>query len=283
MHPTSPRLQATIVVVLAMLGLVGTLVPPAAAEDVPWTVEPADNSFGADRQSYGYTLNPGGRIEDGVVVTNHGDTPLRLALDATPANWVQLDRDTVTVRPGESVGVPFTVTLPKDAPPGDHAGGIVASLDEERRAGVPIRLRVGGALKPSLAVEDVRLHDGTVSYTIHNTGNATLSARQSASVSGPFGLRAVAADKIADSPPLLPGATRNVSSPVHGVTPALRLTATVTLIPLLTDAAGSTAPLAATESAGHAWAVPWLLLLAIVVLGGLAALAFRSRRSLAAR
>ncbi len=125
----------------------------------------------------------------------------------------------------------------------------------------------------------MRLHDATVSYTIRNTGNATLSARQKASVSGPFGLWPVDADTIADSPPLLPGQTRDVSAPVHGVTPALRLTATVTLIPLLTDAAGSTAPLDATESSGHAWTVPWLLLLAIVALGGLAGLAFRSRRS----
>ena len=57
----------------------------------------------------------------------------------------------------------------------------------KRRASIRIRLRVGGFLKPSLAVEHVRIDDATVTYTIHNTGNAILSARQTASLSGPFG------------------------------------------------------------------------------------------------
>ena len=63
--------------------------------------------------------------------------------------------------------------------------------------------------------------------------------------------------------------------------PRVRLTATVTLVPLLTDASGSTAPLAATEGSGHAWAVPWALLVAVVLLCGLVAagLAFRRARS----
>ncbi len=62
--------------------------------------------------------------------------------------------------------------------------------------------------------------------------------------------------------------------------PPLRLTATVTLVPLLTDAAGSTAPLAAIKTSGHAWIVPWSLLLAVIVVCALvvAALALRPRR-----
>jgi hypothetical protein len=79
---------------------------------------------------------------------------------------------------------------------------------------------------------------------------------------------------------LLPGETWKVSAPVRDVTPALRLTATVTLIPLLTDAAGSTAPLTAAKTSGHAWTIPWALLLAFIVLCGLvvAAVAFRPGR-----
>jgi hypothetical protein len=60
-----------------------------------------------------------------------------------------------------------------------------------------------------------------------------------------------------------------VSAPVRDVTPALRLTATVTLVPLLTDAAGSTAPLPADKASGRTWSVPWTLLLAAVVVCGL--------------
>ena len=63
---------------------------------------------------------------------------------------MHLDQDDVTVAPGESVEVPFVVTLPDDAAPGDYVGGIVTS---GATSGIPIRLRVGGALKPSLSVE----------------------------------------------------------------------------------------------------------------------------------
>ncbi len=99
---------------------------------------------------------------------------------------MHLDRDDVTVGPGESVEVPFAVTLPKDAAPGDYMGGIVTSAAEGDEASIQIRLRVGGALKPSLAVENVHVDysgtsnpigkgDATVTYTIHNTGNAILT------------------------------------------------------------------------------------------------------------
>jgi hypothetical protein len=204
--------------------------------------------------------------------------------------WVHPDRADVTVPPGESVEVPFTITLPGDAAPGDYVGGIVTS-NADQRVGITIRLRVGGALKPSLAVESVRVHysgtpnpigkgDATVTYTVHNTGNAILTARQTVSASGPFGRWAVRAGRLADTPALLPGDTWKVSAPLHDVTPALRLTATVTLVPLLTDAAGSTAPLAPSKASGHAWTVPWSLLLAVLAVCGLAvaALALRPRR-----
>jgi hypothetical protein len=304
LHPTSPRIRAALFLLLATLGLVGSVTRPAAAADVPWTVEPAANTFGSGREVFGYTLNPGGHVEDGLVVVNHGTEPLHLdlraatgvttragKLDLVPTSkgvgaWVHPAQGDVTVQPGETAEVPFTLTLPGDAAPGDYVGGIVTS-DAGRRAGLQIRLRVGGALKPSLAVENVRVDyshtpnplgkgDATVTYAIHNTGNAILTARQAVSVSGPFGRWAVDAGKIADTPSLLPGDTWKVSAPLHDVAPALRLKATVTLVPLLTDAAGSTAPLAAVKTSGHALVLPWslLALCALVVTG----VALRPRR-----
>jgi uncharacterized membrane protein len=282
MRPPSLHLAACLV--LATLGLGGWLAQPAAA-DATWTLEPADNAFGAGRQDFRYTVNPGGSVQDGFVVVNHGPTALQLALKAAPMSsgggaWVALERGDVTVPPGEPVEVPFTLTLPGDAAPGDYMGGIVTS-DAGQRVDIPIRLRVGGALKPGLAVEDVGVHhsggDATVTYTIHNTGNATLTARQSVSLSGPFGRWKVAAGKVADSPALLPGETYKASVPLRDVTPAVRLQATITLIPLLTDAAGSTAPLAPVKGAGHAWTIPWSLLLVVLVVGGLLFAAVRLR------
>jgi hypothetical protein len=294
------RLLAAIVP-LAALALAG----PAAAAESSWTVEPSANHFGAGRQDYGYTLNPGATLEDGIVIVNDGTSPLRLALRAADARttpdgqlelvakpkpagvgtWLRLDRADVTVPAGKSVEVPFAVTLPDDAAPGDYVGGIVT--DAGARVDIGVRLRVGGALKPSLAVEQLHVDyadtvnplgkgDATVSYTIRNTGNATVAARQTASVSGPFGRWAVAAGGIADTPPLLPGETWKVTAPLEGVAPAALVTAKVTLVPLLADAAGSTSQLTAVKTSGHAVIVPWALLVAILILCGLVAGLVRS-------
>lgn len=309
MHRSSSRTLRAVLscvgvpLLLAALALVGLTPGPAAAadNDVPWAVRTASNSFGSDRANYGYTVNPGAQVEDGLVVANRGTTPLDLAVYAadgfttsagrldlatadTPSEdvgaWVHPDRAHVRIQPGESVVVPFTVRVPTNAEPGDHVGGIVTSLtqkdaasgvDVDRRLALRVRLRVSGELRPSLAVGDLRVHyagtanpfgkgDAVLSYTIHNTGNTVLAARQTASVAGPLGRWKVRAERIKDSPELLPGETWKVSVSVRGVTPALRLTATVTLLPLLKDAAGSTGTLASVESGTHIWTVPWTIL-----------------------
>lgn len=319
MLPTRLRTTAA-ALMLAALGLVGVSAGPAAAadDDTPWSVKTASNSFGADRQNYGYTLNPGGALEDGITVANRGTTPLDLAVYGADAfttdagrldlvgqdapstgvgAWVHAARSHVTIQPGKSVDVPFTVTLPKDAKPGDYMGGIVTSLtrpdangvDVDRRLAIRIRLRVGGALNPSLAVEDLHVDysntfnpfakgDASLTYTIHNTGNAIVAARQAATVSGPFGSLRAQAAKMADTPELLPGEKWKVSVPVHGVAPALRLAGTVTLTPLVTDASGSITSLAPVGTTSHALAIPWALLLLILVPCGLVIVLIRVLR-----
>src|SRR3954468_4922767 len=131
LRPPSPRFVACLVA--ATVGLGGLLARPAAAAD--WSVEPAANQFGPGRHSFTYTISPGGEVQDGLIVINHGATPVHLGLRASGTGvsaWVHLDRGDVTARRGKSVEVPFTITLPRDAAAGDYAGGI---------AGLPIRLR----------------------------------------------------------------------------------------------------------------------------------------------
>ncbi|MDA0170945.1 hypothetical protein OJ998_17715 [Solirubrobacter taibaiensis] len=264
-------MRPTSLLLLATLGLVGLLARPAAAAD--WSVQPAANQFGDGREDFRYTLNPGGEAEDAIVVTNQGTAPLKVALRAD-LPWMKLDADALTVAPGESAEVPFTITLPGDATSGDHAGA-VAATGGGITATLPIRLRVGGPLTPQLTVEDVQVSDARVTYVLHNTGNAILGAHQQVKLTGPFGRFAATVDAVPDATAVLPGERRTVSAPVRDVTPAVRLSASVTLTPLLTDAAGSTAPLAPTVATGHAWAIPWLLLLVLVVTVVLAAVATR--------
>ncbi|WP_329158549.1 DUF916 domain-containing protein [Streptomyces sp. NBC_01717] len=199
--------------------------------------------------------------------------------------WVHADRDSVVIKPGKSARIPFTVAVPDNATPGDYVGGILTSLrqsDEaeginvDRRLGIRVKLRVSGELKPKLAIEDLHVGyagsfnpfaqgDATVTYTIHNTGNAILSAKQGVSVAGPFGWLRSAAGDIASPPELLPGESWKVKVPVHGVAPGVSLAATATLTPLLTDASGSTSSLKPVQATAHGWAVPWTLLLLVVV------------------
>ena len=305
--PVAVAVRTTAVALLAAMS-VGAAV--AADDDVAWAVRTAANHFGAERTSFDYTLDPGGQVEDALVVANHGTTPLELAVYAADGYtadsgqldlvakdvestgigaWVGADADSVTVQPGASAEVPFTVDVPDDATPGDYAGGIVTSLlqqddaegiNVDRRLGIRINLHVGGDLAPSLAIE--QLHAtyvatlnpfakgaATVTYTIHNTGNTVLSAQQAASVSGPFGWLRVDASDAADAPPqLLPGESWTVSTPVRGVAPLFRVSATATLVPLLTDASGSTSSLEAVQATTHSWAIPWMLLLLVALLAG---------------
>ncbi|QXE36359.1 DUF916 domain-containing protein [Streptomyces sp. GMY02] len=295
-----------LLMVVAVAGL--SAGPAAAAEgDVTWTVRTAPNSYGDDRSSYSYTVNPGGQLKDAMVVANRSKTPLELAVYAADGYttdtgqldlltqdkksvgigaWVHAGRSSVVIQPGKSAEIPFTVGVPDNAPPGDYVGGILTSLKQsddaeginvDRRLGIKVKLRVSGALKPNLAVEDLHVEydgsaspfatgDATVTYTIHNTGNAILSTRQAVSVSGPFGWLRTDAGRIAAPPELLPGEDWKVKVPVHGVRPAVSLAATVTLTPLLTDASGTTTALKPVESTTHGWAVPWTLLALVLVL-----------------
>lgn len=301
---------ATLLVALSVVASGGTA---RAADDVPWSVSTAANSFGADRPNYSYTVNPGEQIEDGLIVANSGKTPLSLAvyaadgfttdagkldlltMDAKSTGvgaWVRAAQSQVTVQPGQSVQVPFILAVPAGATPGDRMGGIVTSLTqggENRRLAIRIRLRVSGELKPSMSVDDVRLHysgtpnpfgkgDATVTYTIHNTGNAILAARPSTSVAGLFGIGRVESAKVDDTPQLLPGESWKVSAKVDGVPAAVRATGTVKLLPLLTDAAGSTGTLDNVTATTHAWTIPWVALLVLLVLCAVVVLILRRRR-----
>jgi uncharacterized membrane protein len=308
------RFVAAVVAALVAFGAT-----PAFAEegDVTWTVRTASNTYGDDRSSYTYAVNPGGSIKDAMIVANRGKVPLNLAVylaDGFTTGSGQLDLRnhdtkavgigawakpagaTIAVPAGKTIEVPFTVAVPGNATPGDYVGGIVTSLTQpgntetinvERRLGIRIKLRVGGELTPALSVENLTAKfsggNATVSYTIHNTGNASLSAAQTVHVEGPFSVFRVDAAPIAAAPELLPGETWNVSVPVKDVTAAVDLTATVTLTPVMTDASGSTASLKPVEKTVHFRAVPWRWVLLIVLVIALIVGAVLLRRGNRAR
>ncbi|MFI5935897.1 WxL protein peptidoglycan domain-containing protein [Actinoplanes sp. NPDC051494] len=302
------RRTATVALIAACT-FAGLGTGPALAEegDVTWTVRTASNTFGEDRSSYSYSVNPGGTVEDAMIVANRGKDPVELTVYAADGfttdtgqldvgtrdkkavavgAWLKAGTTALTIPAGRTVEVPFAVTVPANATPGDYVGGLVTSMTQpdqtetinvERRLGIRVKLRVGGDLLPTVAIEDLHVGyagslnpftkgDATVTYTIHNTGNAALSAQQTAEITGPFGTFRARAGTIEQSPELLPGESWKVTVPVPGIAPAFRLTATATLTPVLTDASGSLTSLKPVTATAGTWAGPWALLLLVVLL-----------------
>ncbi|MFI1399861.1 WxL protein peptidoglycan domain-containing protein [Streptomyces sp. NPDC020681] len=220
-------------VILAALlsGLFG--VPAAhAADNGNWSVYPVSSELG--RRPYFYlSADPGTTLTDQVTVTNKTAAPLTFRLYAADAYnterdggfavrtpkekqrgvgaWARPARDRVSVPAHGSVTVPYTLTVPEGAEPGDHPGALVA-LDEriaaasgsvavgiQQAVGARVYLRVNGPTVPALSVEDVTLsHDqplvpGTgessalISYTLYNRGNVTLNPKVALKAEGLFG------------------------------------------------------------------------------------------------
>lgn len=277
-------------------------------------VQPSGAKKPDARPNFSYGVTPGAAVQDHIAVINYGAKPLTLHVYAADAintvdggfdllagglkskdagSWVQLGRSVVTI-PGRARAIlPFKLTVPQNATPGDHVGGIVASLSGtgtddkgdkvkvDQRVGARIYLRVAGTLKPQLAVENLRTSyngtmnpfgsgSATVTYTLRNTGNIRLSAHQMVGVKGMFGGGAKVAQP-RDIPELLPGAALAITTTATGVVPSLRDKTTVTVDPgtVRGDVKQTVLP-RASASAGF-WAVPWMLLALLLILLGAAA------------
>lgn len=299
------------------------LAAPAAAaapsDDVTWGVRTATNDHGTDRENYRYTLDPGARLTDELVVTNHGDDPLRLDIyaadgytttagqldvltretdSAEVGSWLDPGVEQVRLDPGESADVPFTLRVPDDATPGDYAGAILTSrtvtaqeagLDYETRSGVRVHLRVAGDLAPGLTLVDqhVEYHQNLNPF---GPGDATVTY----TVRNDGNVRLAAHQQVSvagpfgwfratgeadDVPELLPGESWPVSVSVPGVVPAFRVDADAVLVAELPEVAGATPGVAPVEARTSGWAVPWLPLALLVLLAVTVLVLVRRRRS----
>lgn len=323
-RPARLRTSALATLFVAAFAASAGFAAPAVADtadgpDVTWGVRTASNDHGDARENFVYEADPGQTIDDAIIVSNYDVVPVTLdvyaadgftttsgqldvaARDKPPLEigaWVVPAADRITVQPGESLLVPFTLTVPSNATPGDHAGGLLTTLTQppvengltvDRRLGIRIHLRVGGALAPSLAIDDLHVDYAgtlnpfgtgmaTVTYTVHNTGNVRLSAGQAVSLAGPFGMLGTDAATPDPVPELLPGETWPVTVKVKGVVPAFLLTATATLKPAAPEGADlSVAVVTATASTA---AVPWTLCAIVLLLAaGIVLLVLRRRRA----
>ncbi|WP_407077550.1 WxL protein peptidoglycan domain-containing protein [Streptomyces sp. SCSIO 30461] len=238
--PAAPSALPALLLVLVTLLFQGVAPTAHAADNGEWSVEPASTGLG--KRPYFYlTAEPGTTVTDTVTVSNKTFGPLSFLLYAADAYnterdggfavrtrkepqrgvgaWAKPEREKVTVPAHGSVAVPYTLTVPENAEPGDHPGALVA-LDEritrgsgasvavgvQRAVGARVYLRVNGPTMPALTVEDVSyepdrpLVPGTgessalISYTLHNRGNVTLNPKVALRAEGIFGRTLLARD-----------------------------------------------------------------------------------------
>jgi hypothetical protein len=138
----------------------GTAAPSFALRPVKY-----DPQLPETKSYFVLDLNPGERIEDQVRVTNVGTaagTVKLYAVDATTGRtsgtvykngraprrgagrWIDLSPSRLTLDPGQSRIVSFSVAAPPGASPGDHVAGIVADNQAltQRKHGGAIRIKI---------------------------------------------------------------------------------------------------------------------------------------------
>lgn len=204
-----------------------------AAKTRTWALEPATAEGQEKRVSVRLELDPGASASDAVTVRNF--SPEELTFKLTPSDgivtpegvfdilpsdqepedvgtWIDIAPEVTVPAEGEAT-VPFTLTVPKDAIPGDHPGGITASVITksvdgsgnavtlDARVGVRIHLRVSGDLVPQVEIQDLKAEYVpswnpfargrlNLTYTVANTGNVRVGATQVADIDGPLGIPA---------------------------------------------------------------------------------------------
>ncbi|MFJ8162929.1 hypothetical protein ACIRBY_18655 [Streptomyces sp. NPDC096136] len=203
LHALTPRTLTPRVLgrLAALLLLAAAALPasPAAADEPGWTAEPASGAA-ADRRPSFYLAGPAAAVlEDRLALANTGDRERTVTLRGADAHntpdgafavrparetrgagaWISFGAAaTVTLPPHTRAVVPFTVTVPPSAPPGDHPAAVVAA-EGGREAGVRVDVRVGGPVLAALTVEDVSVRGRgaatTIAYTLVNRGNVALT------------------------------------------------------------------------------------------------------------
>ncbi|GLW93896.1 WxL protein peptidoglycan domain-containing protein [Actinokineospora globicatena] len=298
------------------------LAAASAAAPATYGVRPATADAPDNRPNFSYSATPGAVVVDHVAVSNVSNDPLSLKLypnDAfnTPDGgfdllassaksvdvgaWIAVEQDQVQI-PGRTTKiVPFRLSIPQNATPGDHVGGIVAALVTEatnadgqkvaveQRVGARVYLRISGDLVPKLSIDGLTADyehslfgagDTVVEYTVRNSGNVRLGGKQKVTVETPWG-SGTAAPNLPDLPELLPGNSFRVRTVVPGVLPAGWLDTLVHIDPIAPP--GPQPQAAAVDASVTVVAVPWLVLILLLLVVALVLFLLWRRRRRRAR
>ena len=314
----SPRIRHFFAaVLLAPLLLVGGMAAatetPTVEGEIIWGVEPSDaEGTPTGDVSYRLSVDPGETVTGHALVTNYSEVPVTFGILAADGivsadgnfdilradeesvdvgTWIQI-QDSLELDAGASAVVPWELTVPENATPGDHPGGIVASVTQaatgegpqvgfDTRVGVRIHLRVTGDIMPVITYSDVVTRydaslnpfapgDLHVEYTMSNEGNVRLGSIQQYEIFGLFRLPAggvgPSGTVIGQQREILPGQSARVSVVLEDVWPLGRVT---TQLSAYNEAVGVDqigAELPSVRASDVTWAVPWPQLAVLLLL-----------------
>jgi hypothetical protein len=333
------QLVITATVILGALSLgtaAGAAAAPGSSADAPnFSAEPYGAQGAQQRSEFSYQLLPGHRILDQLVIKNTSNATKSFLVygeDATNVlqtggyayeqrsrmhntlvgRWLSIGTSNVTVPSGKEVVDTFALSIPSNAPPGDHVGAVVAEevngpsqrtngVNVVLRIAVPTYVRVVGKSYPGLTVENLNaFHDSPVipfvgsskvgvKFDLANTGNDILNPKSvTVSITGllsgtihTYTLHQTGATQSRANPlpvQMLPGARVTLAEEWSGIPPFDPLTASVTA----TAIDPSTTQHLSTTASTSFWYFPWILVLIVLALiAGAIALIRRRRRAAA--
>lgn len=308
-------------VLASATALAVVVAPLAAAEDpdglITWSVKPADATGKDGRAWMELDVDPGETVIEHLALTNFSDAAVTFSMSAAdgyltrtgrftmlPAGepskaagtWIDVPK-TLTVDAGATTVVPFTISVPDNAIPGDNAAGVAASVFSagntadgtqvglESRVGFRVMLRVAGELSPAHSVEGLtgtydlswnpfRAGSVKVGYDLVNQGNTRLAVSGHPEASG---RSAGEPSQPEAEQELLPGDVRHQEQTITGVWPIglvrVVVAADATVVP--GDAAVDSA-----QSEIWIWAIPLPQLILLMGAGLIVTgLVWRRRRS----
>jgi hypothetical protein len=201
-------------------------VPSSTVASIPQSTVTAAPAPGSQTNTggsgYDVALAPGGSIAQTLVVTNYStDRQLTIGVQAvdatranntitysatattgTPTSWVAPTVGVGVVEPGETLNVPFTVSVPQDAAPGTNAvvglqvgvqradplHGGVPIVNNLPSINVPVSIGVAGTAAPVVAITSVKAKQingaPMLEVTVHNSGAVPTTATGSATTPG---------------------------------------------------------------------------------------------------
>lgn len=311
---TKGRTALALAVALAFAAvLIVAPVPAQAADDtgdapeIRWSVVPADENGPDGRRAVENDLDPGESVDDHFAVRNVSEVEVTFRLaaadgfytrngrfDILPADqesvdsgtWISLPEE-VTIPAGETAIIPFEISVPDNAEPGDHAAGITASVlsvhtgDDganvgvESRVGFRVTTRVAGELTPepviaglvgdyTLSWNPIRPGSVTVAFDVENAGNTILLVEGAVNAGGQSAPFPAEGENAAE---ILPGDSRSFSVVVEDVWPLFVVPVEVVVAPTMLTMTGDTSEVTPVSSTITVWAMPWPQLIVLLGIG----------------